>query len=63
MIWYEVHGRGSGKKMDGVHRADVERPYGKMTTFCGVGISAAFPVSHPRPGAACRSCRKRTSAP
>lgn len=63
MVWYEVTGRGSGVKLDGVHRADVERPFGEMTTFCGVVVSAAFPAYRPRPGELCRACRKRTTAP
>jgi hypothetical protein len=49
-IWYEVTGRGSGKKLDGLHVANVERPYGQMTTGCGVGISSAVVVTRPRPG-------------
>lgn len=34
MIWYEVTGRGSGEKLDGLHVANVECPYGQMTTLC-----------------------------
>ena len=40
--WYEVTGRGSGKPLAGLHHADVDQPYGKMITLCGVGISSAF---------------------
>ncbi len=61
--WCEVTGRGSGVVLDGVHHADTARPYGKMTTFCGVVVSVVVHVSWPRPGTTCRACRRRTSAP
>ena len=48
MIWYEVTGRGSGERLDGIHVANVERPYGQMTSGCGVGISSAVVVTRPR---------------
>jgi hypothetical protein len=58
-IWYEVTGRGSGKKMDGLHVAHVDRPYGQMQSGCGVAICAAFPVLHPgRRVVKCRACRR-----
>lgn len=60
--WYEVVGRGSGAKLTAVHRVDVERSFGKMSTFCGVVVSVAVRV-RPRPGSHCRSCRKRNGAP
>ena len=50
MIWYEVTGRGSGEKLDGIHVANVERPYGQMSTGCGVGISSAVVVTRPPEG-------------
>lgn len=59
MVWYEVTGRGSGKKIDGLHVADVGQPYGKMITGCGVGVSAAFHVHHPWPWQRkCKMCRR-----
>lgn len=57
--WCEVTGRGSGRKLDGVHKADVERPYGQMVTFCGVVISAAFPVYRSHPKVRCKPCSRR----
>ncbi len=61
--WCEVTGRGSGRWLEGIHRVDVERPYGKMTTFCGVVISSAFRAESAHPSRRCRACRRRTSAP
>lgn len=61
--WYDVTGRGSGRRLADVHRVDVDRPFGKMLTFCGVGISSAFRKHYPRRGTECRACRKRDSAP
>ena len=62
MIWYEVTGRGSGKKLDGIHVANVDQPYGQMTTGCGVAISSAVVVTRPRPGSTCRACRRSEKA-
>jgi len=56
--WCEVTGRGSGERLDDLHRVDTERPVGQLQTFCGVIISAAFRVHHPRPGSLCRPCRR-----
>ncbi len=61
--WCVVTGLGSGKYLDGVHRVDVNRPFGKMTTFCGIVISSAFRESRPHPDSQCRVCSRRTSAP
>lgn len=61
--WCEVTGRGSGMALDGVHHVDTARPYGQMTTFCGVVVSVVVPAYRPRPGSTCRACRRRTSAP
>lgn len=59
VVWYEVTGRGSGRKLDGIHGANTDAPYGEMTTRCGVGISSAFTVTYPKPWQhKCRACRR-----
>jgi len=58
--WSECHGRGSGQMLEGLHKANVEASYGKMTTLCGVGVSSVFPAYDwmRRPGELCRSCKR-----
>ena len=46
--WCEVTGRGSGVALDGVHHVDTARPYGQMTTFCGVVVSVVVPLCPPK---------------
>ena len=45
--WCEVYGRGSGQRVPGLHHAHTERPYGQMTTYCGVVVSSVFPQTRP----------------
>jgi hypothetical protein len=59
--WYNVVGRGSGQRLAGFHQAHVDRPYGEMQTFCGVGVSSAIVVSiHGREVACCRVCKRES---
>ena len=58
--WAECFGRGSGQRLDGLHKAITDMPYGKMRTFCGVVVSAVYPTWNWmwRRGELCRPCRK-----
>lgn len=61
--WCEVYGRGSGRRLEGLHRTDTDRPFGKMTTFCGVIVSAVFPAHKAPPEERCKPCSRRSHAP
>jgi len=57
--WYVVRGRGSGLVLPGQHLAHVDRPFGKMETFCGVVISSAFTGGTVRNhGEHCKACKR-----